>query len=123
MTNPLNPAVVEAVNQTLQDVVGGSVVPEGEASMAQSVGAGMAYQMVAQATALAVQDSVDFLRSTELVAQAVTAAVLIKMLENDTSSSLQDALTAAQNAVREARENFAAVGAAATQVATDFPSQ
>lgn len=119
MAQQLNPAVVQAVDEVLRDVVGPSRA--GARGMAGSVGAGNAYQMVAQSSSLAIQNSVDFLAANELMTQATTAVVLAKLIAGQPVNPA--ALLAAQEALTFAVSHFAAVGATATTIASTFPSQ
>lgn len=109
----VNSQILDAVKQSNSTVLGS----------AGSNGAAIAYQKVAQAASFAVQDSTDYLRNIMAMSSAATGVALKKMVENPaTAAQYTPVLTAAQDAVTAAQENFAAVGAAAGTVVSGFPS-
>ncbi len=122
MSNGLD-SVIQSVNETIKDVVGPSPVPAGQRGTAGAVGAGTAYQMVAQATAFSIQDSVDYLQSTLLVNQATVAVVVAQLLAGTIQPTSVAALAIAQQALATAQENLAVVGTTATTIATTYPSE
>lgn len=109
----VNSQILDAVKQSNSTVLGS----------AGNNGAAIAYQKVAQAASFAVQDSTDYLRNIMAMSSAATGVALKKMVENPaTAAQYTPVLTAAQDAVTAAQENFAAVGSAAGTVVSGFPS-
>ena len=107
----VNPQIVDAVQVTKSNVM----------DVAGEEGQAIAYQKVAQAAAFAVQDSTDYLRNIETMSTAAQGVALTLMIQTQNPFYLQ-VITAAQEAVTAAQTNFAAVGSAASTVATEFPS-
>lgn len=109
----VNSQILDAVKQSNSAVLGS----------AANNGSAIAYQKVAQAASFAVQDSTDYLRNIMAMSSAATGVALKKMVENPaTAAQYTPVLTAAQDAVTAAQENFAAVGSAAGTVVSGFPS-
>lgn len=109
----VDPAIVDAINQSQMATMGHQVVLTG--------GAGKAYQAVAASAALAIQDAVDALRHSNAVATSAWGMALAQFLASGDPRYLE-ALGQIQAMVEGATENFARVGAAATMVVTEFPS-
>ncbi|MFI4988873.1 MAG: hypothetical protein ACHQF3_15705 [Alphaproteobacteria bacterium] len=107
----VNPQVLNAVASTNSSVLGA----------AKETGAGIAYQKVSQAAAFAVQDATDYMRNVMTVALTAQGIALKLMIEKK-DPSYAPVLAAAQEAVTMAEGVFSAVGAAAGQVVSSFPS-
>ncbi len=108
----LNQQTVEAVALTNKTVLGAS----------GAEGAGVAYQKVTQAAAFSVQDSTDYLRNVMTMSSTATGVCLQLMIAKQTTDPYDKIIEAAAKAVTSAQENFAAVGAAAGTVVSNFPS-
>jgi hypothetical protein len=113
MSETVAPAIVDAVNQSQLATMAPQVVLTG--------GAGKAYALAAQAAAIAVQDAVDALRGAATTANAASGAALAQFLASGDPRYLE-ALPQAQALVKNAIDNFAATGAAASAVLKSFPS-
>lgn len=112
-TPALNQQIVQAVDKSNQVVLGAATT---EAN-------GIAYQKVAQAAAFSVQDSTDYLRNIMTIA-ATAQGVCLKLMitEKENIPTYTDIMVQAQKAVIAAQANFAAVGADAGTVVSNFPS-
>lgn len=107
----VNGQVLQAVAVTNDTVLGA----------AKETGAGVAYQKASQAAAFAVQDATDYMRNVMTVALTAQGIALKLMIEKK-DPSYAPVLVAAQQAVTMAQTAFSAVGAAAGQVVSTFPS-
>ncbi len=107
----VNPQVLNAVAITNSNVLGA----------AKETGAGIAFQKVSQAAAFAVQDATDYMRNVMTVALTAQGIALKLMIEKK-DPSYAPVLAAAQAAVTMAEGVFSAVGTAAGQVVSSFPS-
>jgi hypothetical protein len=109
----VDPAIVDAINQTQKATLDPQVV--------LAAGAGKAYQAVAQSAALAIQDAVDALRQTSMVSASAIGIALAQFLASGDPRYLE-AIPAAQAMVDEAIEDFRALALAASEVVKEFPS-
>ena len=114
-----------AVNPQILDAVGKSIgfvfAPNAGAPAGSSTGAAIAYQKVAQAAALAVQDATDYQRNILSISTVAQGKALALMFAEKTidpyAAILQEAIKASTSAV----QIFTSVGTAAAAVATGFP--
>jgi hypothetical protein len=111
--NVVDPAIVDAINQTQKATLDAQVVLTG--------GAGKAYQAVAQSAALAIQDAVEALRHTSAVSASATGIALAQFLASGDPRYLE-ALPAAQAMVTKGIEDFRALALAASELVKEFPS-
>lgn len=109
---PVNAQILDAVEKTKTAVLG----------VAKTEGNGLACQMVAQATAMAIQDAVEYMRNVDAVAAAAIGVGLAMTLANENVSQATETIGLAQTAVTSAATNFATFGASAAIVLTAFPS-
>ncbi len=107
-----NPAVQAAIDRARRDVLGVTATTE--------AGAGKAYQMVAQACALAVQDGVDALRNHQTLAAAASAAALAGFMETG-DARYTEALDAAERLMTAATDAFNKTTDAAVRTLKAFP--
>jgi hypothetical protein len=84
-------------------------------------GRGKAFQSVAQSAAIAVQDATDALRNVSTIATTAAGVALAQFIATG-EPKYSDALKQAQALMTNATSDYAAVGAAATQIVTNFPS-
>ncbi|WP_254869690.1 hypothetical protein [Thalassospira lucentensis] len=112
LSTALNPQIVQAVGTTNHAVLNGAIPGAN----------GVAYQKVAQASAYAVQDSTDYLRSIMSMASATTGVAMQKMLATKEVEPYSDIIAAAAKAVADAQDTFTKVGTAASSVVKDFDS-
>lgn len=83
------------------------------------VGAGMAYQSVAQATANAVQDASTSLRNISTISTAAICMIVEQMVKKDDATYV-DLIPKIQETMAQAAKNFAAVGHEARLVLQQF---
>lgn len=109
----VDPMIIDALTQTASATMAHQVV--------LTSGAGKAYQMVAQASALAVQDAVDSLRNVSTLADTATAAALARMLSTG-DPAYATIVELAQSLKSDALKTFDATVASAAKALADFPS-
>lgn len=112
-TSALNTSIVQAVDKNNTIMLSASG-PEG---------AGMAYQKVSQAAAYSVQDSTDYLRNIMTMAATTTGVCMQKMIVEKSPDPWAQIMIKVQEAVTAAQENFSAVGVAAADVVSSFPTK
>ncbi len=89
---------------------------------AQAAGTGMGYQMVAQATAQAVQDATTFLRSIEMIAAVTSGVAAAQIVANPNSAGTwTPIITDALGWVTTAAGVFSTVGTDAGTVLSGYP--
>lgn len=84
-------------------------------------GAGMAYQLVAHAAALAVQDATDHLRNAGLLGATSTAVAAARMIETGDGAAWREVLQESQKIVDRAAETFHRIGLSAAEILRSFP--
>ena len=83
---------------------------------------GLAYQSVAQSTAIAIQDATDYLRNMATIAATANGAALAQLLANPGAGAEYAAVLAAtEQFMAGAVANFEAIGASAENVLKNFP--
>jgi hypothetical protein len=90
------------------------------ASAVQLAAAGRAYQIVAQASAIAVQDATDFLRNVGTMSATAAGIGLAQVIAGEETKGT-NTITAAQTVMTNAVQIFGQIGQAATKVATEYP--
>ena len=108
----LDPMIVDAINQAAK-----AVMTPGEVAAS---GAGKAYQMVAQAAALAVQDAADSLRNVATLADTASAAALTQLLASGDPKYAQ-IVELAKTMKADALRSFDATVASAAKAVSTFP--
>ena len=88
--------------------------------IAKNEGSAVAYQAVAQATSMAVQDATDYLRNISVIAATTVAVASAKMIEQETTTPWSDIITTAQDTVNTAAATFATIGGDAAVVLAGF---
>jgi hypothetical protein len=106
--------IIDAINQCQAATMGAEAVV--------TSGAGKAYQLVAQACALAIQDAVDGLRNTSTIANAAAGSAMAHYIATGEPRYL-DVLKATQDLMQSAIADFKAVGEAAAATLANFPSR
>ncbi len=107
---------------------GTAVRPDGEVGYqddgihhgAQRHGAGMAYQAISHASAIAVQDSVNHMRSVAMIVTAAIGSLTAKMVEKENHVDPKAFESLAELMV-SAERHFQAVGLSACTLCNDFP--
>ncbi|MQP68121.1 hypothetical protein GE253_22650 [Niveispirillum sp. SYP-B3756] len=109
----VNPQVIDVINQVQQATMAPQVV--------LTSGAGKAYQSVAQAAAIAVQDAADALRNATTIASTAAGVAMAQFLATG-DSRYKEALTLAQEMTKSATTDFSNIGTAASTVLKSFPA-
>lgn len=93
-----------------------------EQSVVRTEGAGKAYQVVSQSTAIAVQDATDGLRNSSMVLNTALGVAMAQLLATGDQKYAEAALLATSlNA--QAAQNFKLIGQNAAEVLNAFPSK
>lgn len=112
MANPLNSQVVHAT-----EVINDSVT---DWDVAQQQAVGMAFQVVAQASAAAVMDATDYLRSINAVNVAAISTMTARMVEDRNPGEWKDAIQQANENSAKAAELFETVGRSSAHILNHF---
>jgi exosome complex RNA-binding protein Rrp42 (RNase PH superfamily) len=113
MSVTVDPQIIDALNQAQLATLSPQVV--------LTSGAGKAYQMVAQTSALAIQDAVDSLRNAGTLADAASAAALSQLMATG-EPRYADVLKAAEQMRADAVNIFSARTKAAIAALNEFPA-
>jgi hypothetical protein len=105
--------ILDAINQIQAAVLSPQVV--------RTSGAGKAYQSVAHSASIAVQDAADALRGISIIAATGSGVAMTRFLATGDAKYLLG-ITAAQDMVKLATEDFARISAAAAEALKGFPS-
>jgi hypothetical protein len=105
--------ILDAVSQIQAAVLSPQVV--------RTSGAGKAYQSVAHSASIAVQDAADALRGISIIAATGSGVAMTRFLATGDAKYLLG-ITAAQDMVKLATEDFARISAAAAEALKGFPS-
>lgn len=108
----LDPTIVDAISQAAQ-----AVMAPGDVAAS---GTGKAYQLVAQAAALAVQDAADSLRNVATLADTASAAALAQLLATGEPKYGQ-VIALAKTMKADALLSFDATVASAAKAVKTFP--
>jgi hypothetical protein len=120
MSDPtgVNPQIIDTINQVQEATMSPQVV--------RTSGAGKSYQAVAQSAALAVQDAVDAVRSSCVLASTATGVAFAQMLAAPSSGAdakpYEAVVAGARTTVKAAIEDFETIGAAAARALAGFQS-
>jgi len=110
--NHLDPAIVDSIVQSQMATMSPEVIAAG--------GAGKAYQDVAAAAAIAIQDATDMLRNVSTIATTAIGTALAELIATGEPRAME-ALSAAQGTIRQATEDYARICAAAAAMLKEFP--
>jgi hypothetical protein len=105
--------IVDAINDIQAAVLSPLVV--------RASGAGKAYQSVAVSASIAVQDAADALRGVSIIAATGSGVAMTRFLATGDAKYLLG-ITAAQEMVKVATEDFARISAVATEALKNFPT-
>lgn len=114
------PEMVPVVNQQVLDAIHDvrSFVTRGD--IAVEAGAGKAYQFVAQATALAVQDATDNLRNISTVSATAIGVAMTQMISSGDVQTWKPVVEMAQGLVASCAKDFRIIGDQAAAVLKEF---
>jgi len=113
----VNPQILDAVSKSTSLVF----EPNAGKGSAANAGVAIAYQKVAQAAALAVQDATDYQRNILSISTVAQGKALAMMFAEKSVSPYAEILLLAILATIGATMTVDLVNTAATKVATDFP--
>lgn len=86
-----------------------------------SMGAGSAYQAVAQSAAIAIQDATENLRNMSSIGSTAIGVAMAQYLATG-KSEYKDAIESAQKIVSQATKDFSDVGQSASLIVNSFPT-
>jgi len=86
-----------------------------------SQGAGKAYQSVAHASSISIQDGIDYLRNVSTIATAGIGVATAKLVATQ-DPQYADIITKLQSAVKDAADITKTIGMNAGNILTNFPS-
>lgn len=92
------------------------------AAINKQSGAGKAYQAVAQSSAIAIQDATDTMRNVQTMASTAKGVALAQLLATQDIPTFTAIVAAIEAMETGGITNFTAVGTAATNLASTFPS-
>ena len=120
----LNKQIVQAVEFTNQAVLRPQKVPDQSGDLKPNpLGGAIAYQLVAEAGALAIQDAVDHLRNITQVATAGLAVIMAKIAKTPIEAPLYaPAIEELQKMITDAATNLATVGAEVGKAMDSYPT-
>jgi len=110
-----------SVNAQIVDVINQTQVATMSPQVVLTSGAGRAHAAVAQAAAIAIQDSADALRNASTVATAAAGTALAQFLASGDPRYLE-ALGPARDMVDKAIADYVAISAASAKIVKEFPS-
>ena len=122
-TPPLNSQIVHAVRQSTAFVFdpAASIPPSSGTPASSNAGTAIAYQKVAQAAALAVQDGTDYQRNIMSISTVAQGQALALMFSTKQTNPYLEILLLAMLAPIAAAVTVGIVNTVATEVATTFP--
>lgn len=109
----VNPQIVDAVQRSNESVL----------KDARTTGSSVAYQHVAQSTAIAIQDAAEYLRSIAAISTATNGVALGMILAGQNAQDAAQAIDKAKSAMEGAVEAFQSVGQTAATILQGFPSK
>jgi hypothetical protein len=109
----VNAQVLDAVRDTQKAVNSPEVVWES--------GAGKAFQFVAQAAAMAVQDATDNLRNVSTISTTAIAMAMTQLMSSGDVKTWAPVITAAQTLVQQSAADLQTIGQNAASVLSGFP--
>lgn len=107
----VNPQIVDAVQRSNEAVL----------KDARATGTSVAYQHVAQSTAIAIQDAAEYLRSIAAISTATNGVALGMILSGQNAGNASQAIEKATAALQGAVSAFQNVGETASSILQGFP--
>jgi hypothetical protein len=109
----VNSQVIDSIKQTRKAV--------SETPMVWETGSGKAFNYVAQATAMAVQDATDNLRNISTMSTSAIGVAITQMMSSGDHQQWGPVVKIAQSLVRTSAEDFCLIGKSAAHVLSTFP--
>ncbi len=110
---PVNPQVVDAIQKVRTSVSSPEAVWE--------TGSGKAFNFVAQATAMAIQDATDNLRNVSTMSTTAIGVAMTQLMSSGDAATWSSVIKLAQGLVKSSAEDFEKIGATAAGVMRQFP--
>lgn len=110
----INTQILHGIRDTQRAVNSPKVVWENSA--------GKAFQFVAQATAMAVQDATDNLRNISTISTTAIGVAMAQLMSSGDEKTWGTVIAAAQNLVQASANDLLVIGQNATQVLQSFPA-
>lgn len=102
---------------TLSSVRGAVATPE----MTWETGSGKAFNFVAQAAAMAVQDATDNLRNVSTMSTTAIGVAMTQLISSGDYDTWQPVVSIAQGLVKSCADDFQNIGLTAARVLQSFP--
>ncbi|HEV2273073.1 MAG TPA: hypothetical protein VGR96_02840 [Acidobacteriaceae bacterium] len=109
----LNAQIIDSVKQVHASVAAPEIVRE--------TGSGKAFNFVAQATAIAVQDASDNLRNISTMSTTAIGVAMAQLISSGDIQTWGPVVQVAQGLVRNCAEDFQRIGNQAAEVLRNFP--
>jgi hypothetical protein len=109
----VNHQVIDAIDKVRASVSAPGAV--------RDTGSGKAFNFVAQATAMAIQDATDNLRNVSTMSTTAIGVAMTQLISSGDSATWTDVIRLAQNLVKSSADDFKNIGATAAVVMRSFP--
>ena len=109
----VNHQVIDAIEKVRASVSSPGAVRE--------TGSGKAFNFVAQATAMAVQDATDNLRNVSTMRTTAIGVAMTQLISSGDTATWTNVIRLAQNLVKSSADDFKNIGATAAVVMRSFP--
>jgi hypothetical protein len=110
---PVNHQVIDAIQKVRTSVSTPEAVWE--------TGSGKAFNYVAQATAMAIQDATDNLRNVSTMSTTAIGVAMTQLMSSGDTTTWSDVIKLAQGLVKSSAEDFEKIGTTAAGVMRQFP--
>jgi hypothetical protein len=109
----VNHQVIDAIDKVRASVSSSGAV--------RDTGSGKAFNFVAQATAMAIQDATDNLRNVSTMSTTAIGVAMTQLISSGDTATWTDVIRLAQNLVKSSADDFKNIGATAAVVIRSFP--
>jgi hypothetical protein len=113
LTSPLNGQIVDTIHEVRAVVSSPAAAVE--------TGSAKAFNFVAQATAMAIQDATDNLRNISTMSTTAIGVAMTQMLSSGDIQTWVRVLELAQDLVKQSTKDFETIGHKAAEVLSKFP--
>ncbi len=113
--------ITPQLNAQINDTIGKVRAAVSAPSAAVETGSAKAFNYVAQATAMAVQDATDNLRNISTMSTTAIGVAITQMLTSGDVQTWTRVLELAQGLVHQSAKDFESIGQTAAQVLSKFP--
>lgn len=109
----VNHQVIDAIDKVRASVSAPGAV--------RDTGSGKAFNFVAQATAMAIQDATDNLRNVSTMSTTAIGVAMTQLISSGDTATWTDVIRLAQNLVKSSADDFKNIGTTAACVMRNFP--